>query len=153
MVWIGDDCHVSRLAADDIDLVESNADLWKSFLHSRIATPLSTPGALSLFNAPPEEHLSLAKHFTSEKQVEEFIAGKGTVIRWVRQSRNNHWFDAAYNACVAGHLLGARLNEVSEPVEQLIISPGMGRPDGGLGWSGRGTAEPGCPITMAAGPF
>ncbi len=132
-IWTGDGCHVSRLEVEGVDLVEANADFWKSFLHARIATPLSTAGALSLFNASPEEHLSLAKHLTSEKQVEEFLAGKGTVVRWVRQSRNNHWFDAAYNACVAGCLLGIRSSDSDSNSPDVVVNPPVTRPDG-RGW-------------------
>ena len=40
---------------------------------------------------------------------EEFLAGKGLVTKWERLRRNNHWLDALYNACAAGHLAGVRL--------------------------------------------
>jgi hypothetical protein len=36
------------------------------------------------FNAPPLEHLSLAKQLTAERQTEEFVSGKGVVTRWER---------------------------------------------------------------------
>ncbi|MCA8989342.1 MAG: hypothetical protein KDA78_16960, partial [Planctomycetaceae bacterium] len=42
---------------------------------------------------------------------EEFAVGKGVVTRWERIRRNNHWFDALYNACAAGHASGVRLLE------------------------------------------
>jgi len=69
-----------------------------------------------LFNAKPVEHLSFAKHLTAEKRVEEFIAGRGTVIRWEAMNRNNHYLDALSLACVAGHGVGERL--LSGPVQQ-----------------------------------
>src|SRR6478736_6739591 len=65
------------------------------------------------YKASPQEHLALAKHLTAEQKVEEFVAGKGIVVRWERKRRQNHWFDALYNACAAEHLCGARL--VPEP--------------------------------------
>ena len=37
------------------------------------------------------------------------MAGKGVVVRWERMRRQNHWFDALYNACAAGQALGVRL--------------------------------------------
>ena len=44
------------------------------------------------------------------------MAGKGTVVRWERIRRQNHWFDALYNACCAGHGCGVRLvQEVPQP--------------------------------------
>ncbi len=46
---------------------------------------------------------------TAERKTEEFVAGKGVVTRWERIRRQNHWFDALYNAAVAGHAAGVRL--------------------------------------------
>ena len=45
---------------------------------------------------------------TAEVKTEEFIAGKGVVVKWERIRRQNHWFDALYNACAAGHGCGVR---------------------------------------------
>ncbi|MCA9047071.1 MAG: hypothetical protein KDA69_22265 [Planctomycetaceae bacterium] len=39
------------------------------------------------------------------------MPGRGVVIRWVRIRKNNHWFDALYNACAAGHDSGVHLLE------------------------------------------
>jgi hypothetical protein len=33
------------------------------------------------------------------------------LVRWERLRRQNHWFDALYNACCAGHGVGVRLVE------------------------------------------
>jgi hypothetical protein len=46
------------------------------------------------------------------------VAGKGVVTRWERIRRQNHWFDALYNAAVAGHVAGVRLIR-----EQKVYSP------------------------------
>jgi len=71
-------------------------------LLSACSVPLSRPAAAG-GSAPlatcsragtEAEHLSIAKHFTAEKKVEEFVAGRGVVTRWVAVSRNNHWLDA-----------------------------------------------------------
>jgi hypothetical protein len=53
--------------------------------------------------------LGLAKHLTAEKRVEEFVPGKGLLSKWKRVHRNNHWFDALYNAAAAGHFCGFQL--------------------------------------------
>jgi hypothetical protein len=48
--------------------------------------------------------------------MEEFVAGKGVVIKWERLRRQNHWFDALYNACAAGNFSGVRLvDEAPKP--------------------------------------
>ena len=40
---------------------------------------------------------------------------KGVVVKWERLGRQNHWFDALYNACAAGHGCGVRLVEEQMP--------------------------------------
>jgi hypothetical protein len=63
-----------------------------------------------------QDHLALAKHLTAEAKAEEFVAGKGVIVRWERLRRQNHYFDALYNACAAGHGCGVRLvDEVKAP--------------------------------------
>lgn len=73
---------------------------------------------MPLFRANPQEHLALTKHLTAETKTEEFVAGKGVVVKWERLRRQNHWFDALYNYCAAGHYCGVRLgglNAVTGP--------------------------------------
>src|SRR5690606_1967517 len=72
-------------------------------------TPLGQPGAMTLFQTQPKEHLSFAKHLTAEVKTEEFISGKGLVTKWERLRRSNHWLDGLYNACAAASLAGVRL--------------------------------------------
>ena len=79
---------------------------------------MDQPGAMTFCQATPREHLALAKHLTAETKTEEFIAGKGLVVRWERLRRQNHWFDALCNACAAGTFRGVRLlgaEEVKTP--------------------------------------
>jgi hypothetical protein len=91
--------------------VEIDADHWKTWVHQRLVSPLDSAGATTLFEAKPQEHLALGKHLTAEVKTEEFVAGKGVVVKWERLRRQNHWFDALYNACAAGHYGGVRLVE------------------------------------------
>ena len=70
---------------------------------------------MTFFSAMPQEHLALAKHLTAERKTEEFVAGKGVAVKWERLRRQNHWFDALYNACAAGHLCGVRLVDEVKP--------------------------------------
>jgi phage terminase large subunit GpA-like protein len=110
---IGEGYHVNRLPAEKLLLCEIDADYWKTWIHQRLSTPLGSAGAMTLFQASPQEHLALAKHLTAEVKTEEFVAGKGVVVTWERLRRQNHWFDALYNASAAGHYCGVRL--VAEP--------------------------------------
>jgi len=43
------------------------------------------------------------------------VVGKGVVTKWERLRRQNHWFDALYNACTAGHGCGVKLVEEEQP--------------------------------------
>jgi hypothetical protein len=138
---IGEGFHMNYLPAENLYLAEADADYWKTWVHQRLKTPMGSPGALTLFKGIAEVHLSLAKHLTAEAKVEEFLPGKGLVTRWERLQKNNHWFDALYNACAAGHLAGSRLIAPpvrKEPVQRksAVINPGISRSDGGP-WLGR----------------
>ena len=106
---IGEGYHLNRIKHPRLLLAEVNADHWKSWVHQRLTTPLNETGAMTIFQSPPHEHLSLAKHLTAERKTEEFVPGKGVVTKWERIRKNNHWFDALYNACAAGHYAGVRL--------------------------------------------
>ena len=90
---------------------------------------------MTLFQTAPEEHLALAKHLTAEKKTEEFVAGKGVVAKWERLRRQNHWFDALYNACAAAHLSGVRLVDEAQPIRKRlnmarVPNQAQRRPDG-----------------------
>ena len=122
---IGEGFHLNRLPAEKLRLAEIDADHWKTWVHQRLSTPLGSPGAMTLFQASPQEHLALAKHLTAEVKTEEFVAGKGVVVKWERLRRQNHWFDALYNACAAGYYCGVRLVDEAKakrhrmPLEEL----------------------------------
>ena len=120
---IGQDFHLVWFPKDRVFVVQVNADQWKSNLHERLATPEGQPGALVFFHSTnPNEHTTLSKQLSeSEKIQEEFKPGKGLVRRWIRKSRGNHYFDAAYNACAAGHLLGSRI--VGQPQAARTSAP------------------------------
>jgi hypothetical protein len=107
--YIGEGYHANWLPAENVFLIESDSDHWKSWVHQRLVTPVGNLGAMTLFQANPQEHMALAKHLTAEVKTEEFVAGKGMVVKWERLRRQNHWLDALYNASAAGHGCGVRL--------------------------------------------
>jgi hypothetical protein len=82
------------------------------------------PGTIDRIQASPQEHLALAKHLTAESKVEEFVAGRGVIVRWERVRKQNHWFDTMYNACAAGYFCGARLGAAA----QVATVPQPARP-------------------------
>jgi hypothetical protein len=132
VVKVGAGYHLVRLQMGSgrppVDLAEIDADHWKTWLHKRLTTPTGQPGSMTLHQARPNEHLSLAKHLTAERQVEEFTGRRGAVIRWERVARSNHWFDAMYVACAAGHSVGVRLlaEDAARPAP-ITLSEWLGR--------------------------
>jgi phage terminase large subunit GpA-like protein len=132
VVYIGQDYHIVRVPDQGSYLVEIDADAWKGEVHDRLATSMDQAGAMTLYHALPREHMSLAKHLTAEKAVEEFIQGRGMVRRWERIRRNNHWFDAAYAATCAAHFCGVRLIAVPKapPPAPAAESSSLTTPDG-----------------------
>jgi len=123
---IGEGYHLSHIHPEHIEVVEVNADHWKSWVHQRLSTPMGQSGAMTLFQAAPQEHLALTKHLTAETKTEEFVAGRGVIEKWERLRRQNHWFDALYNACAAAHLSGVRLAGLEEP-EPVVITDWFAR--------------------------
>ena len=107
--YIGEGYHIVRMKTAGVHVVEINADHWKTFLHQRLNVPMDSPGAMTLFRTLPREHTAITKHLTAERQIEEFVTGKGLLTRWERVRRNNHWLDALYLASAAGHFCGWRL--------------------------------------------
>lgn len=110
VVELGNCWHVAQLAAAGVLLVEFDSDAWKSWVHERCRTPLGEPGGLTLYQAPPREHLRYAMHLIAETQHQEYLAGRGFVTRWHNPRRRpNHYLDATAMAAAAGSMCGARL--------------------------------------------
>lgn len=85
-------------------IIELLADYWKCRLHDALSIPVDRPGALTLFKVEKvREHMSFVKHLTAERQVQEYIPGKGNRTRWevIAQHRPNHWLDAVAMAFAA----------------------------------------------------
>lgn len=122
----GENYRVRRVRGKGVRAFTVLADPWKAWLHRRLTTEIGKSGAKTFFRpATPLEHRSFAKHLTAERQLEEFQPGKGWRIYWERVHRNNHWFDASYLSCVAGHVCGVRLLDrvVETPQRTLELAP------------------------------
>lgn len=125
--------HYSLLELPNGDqLLEVNADHWKSWVQGRLVTPLGQPGAMTLYDLGDDaqgrrinDHLSIAKHLISERPQEEFVPGQGIVTRWFTVSPQNHKLDATMLASVAGHAMGARLIQDEAPEESTDRRPSM----------------------------
>lgn len=140
VIAIGEGYHFTRDLAAGVVRVEIDSDHWKSWFHARLSSPLANPdgvrlpGSMTLPRvAMPKEHTAIAKHWAAEKQIQEFVPGRGVVIRWENERRRpNHFLDASMIASSAGHFCGVR----------LVEERGQGQQQGlGTGGSGRGEAE------------
>jgi phage terminase large subunit GpA-like protein len=135
---VGEGFHINWLATEKLHLVEIDTDHWKTWLHQRLAAPLERSGTITFHRASPNEHLTLAKHLTAETKTEEFVAGKGVVVKWERIRRTNHWLDALGYTCAAASFAGVRLideerrqREAPPPKPRETRPFGIQRPDGG----------------------
>lgn len=124
---IGDHYYID-LDSEGRQVLNVDADYYKSFGAERLAVPVDDATATTIFQAEhPNEHLAFAKHMTAERRIEEFKVGKGVVIRWEVKSRNNHWKDADALSCVAGHMAGVRIIELqSENPQETTLAKWFG---------------------------
>ena len=92
-----------------------DTNLWKSFLHERLRTPMGDRGCLSLNGKEP--HRLLASHLTSEYRVR--VEAKNRVVdEWkLRPDRpDNHWLDTLTGCCVGASMLGCQVLK-AEPIK------------------------------------
>ncbi len=114
--FIGLEYDVTILPEQRVQLVRVNADFWKLWMHERLKQPTGAAGSMSIYKAPKNEHRSFANHLCAEHLEEQYEPGKGVSYRWRTRSRQNHYLDASYLACVAGHMAGARIERQPAPV-------------------------------------
>lgn len=105
---IGPGYHLSWLAAAKQMLVHVDADVWKTHLHDGLSAPPDEANAITLYDAAdPREHDEWASQVSAEER-KEVLTERGTVRRWIRTRRKNHYLDASYNSAAACDLI-ARL--------------------------------------------
>jgi hypothetical protein len=146
---VGDGYHVEWVPKDQVHVAMVDANRWKSFGHERLGVPFdpldptAVPvGAVTLFaSSDRNEHLTFTKHITAERAQQETVPGVGLVTKWVREGRRaNHYLDAYYLSCAAGHLCGVRIGTrppapapPRRPLSTPASSAGLGP-----GWRPRG---------------
>ncbi|MEW6251242.1 MAG: terminase gpA endonuclease subunit [Planctomycetota bacterium] len=106
---VGDRYHITYLRERRAVVFDIDADHWKSFVHRRLTAATDKASAYTVFTAPAVEHTAFFKHLTAEKQLEEFVPGRGIVTRWTRERKANHWLDCLYTCAATAHFKGARL--------------------------------------------
>jgi hypothetical protein len=121
---IGDGYHFEVDPANHVTVVHVNADHWKGFFQDRLLIPLQDKagqrlhGSLTLYHTHDrKEHTVIAKHWSAEARVTEYVPGKGPVTRLKRIRKQNHLLDASSLSSSAGHFCGVRLVVAEKPQE------------------------------------
>lgn len=94
--------------------VTFDSNYWKSFAMNRLQAPMGSAGCIDLFGDSPRVHEMFADHLTAEYFVTTSAKGR-SVDEWKLKPHNpdNHWLDCFVGTCVAGSILGCRVEAVS----------------------------------------
>lgn len=92
--------------------IQFDTNFWKSFIHSRLSTPMGSPGCLSIFGESPQAHQMLADHLTSEYRVRTEGRGRIVDVWLLHANRENHWLDCLVMAAVGASMQGVGLGDV-----------------------------------------
>lgn len=87
-----------------------DTNYWKSFVASRLLTPMGDRGSLSLWGRETERHMLFAEHLTAEYRVK--TEGRGRKVdEWKMrpEAHDNHWFDGMVGCAVAASMCGCVL--------------------------------------------
>jgi len=136
--YVGQCMHAVRYP-NGSDVIEVDADYWKGWMFSRLASPTDSASPL-LFYKPEagRGHTIICDHFCAEERQAKYVEGKGIIVSWVRVSRQNHYLDAAYYACAASWPAKIRLSGEAEAparkaepeADKTVVDTSLERPDG-----------------------
>jgi hypothetical protein len=101
---------MGKSASRAVRVVRFDANLWKSFLHARLAMAVGDRGSLTLYGKSPEHHQLFAEHLSAERPVEVSASGR-TALEWEMrpEATDNHFLDVTTQAAVAASTLGCQL--------------------------------------------
>jgi len=108
-IFVGLQYYFKYLRSDGIALVEIDSDYWKTRSHEALTIPVlvdgeEQAGAIQLYSSPDKnEHITITKHFSAERKTKVEVPGKGEMIKWIQESRNNHFFDCLYISLCASN--------------------------------------------------
>lgn len=112
-----------------------DADHWKTFVHTRLNTPVGLPGAMTLYDTSAFNHRGFAHHILAERCFVEYVPKRGNVTKWERVAKDNHKFDCTAYAAAAAHYCGVRLLDPnaqervqSRPKPRMPLLTDDGRP-------------------------
>lgn len=114
---IGDHWYYARTMDGDARLFHIDVDFWKSFVDSRMRTPMGANGALTFFGRSGRELWDLAAHLRAERREKKTRTGDGQeYVKWRNDdSAPNHWHDCLVYSHALAHRIGVRLAEQEAP--------------------------------------
>jgi hypothetical protein len=103
--------------------VTVDTNWWKSMAASRLALPIGTAGAWTIFGDDPADHAMFFDHLCEEEPVDVSAKGR-TVTEWkaAKGVVNNDWWDCLVGSAVAASMLGCQIPEMERPAKRRRIS-------------------------------
>jgi phage terminase large subunit GpA-like protein len=100
-----------------------DVDRMKTFLMSRLSSPLGASGSIALFQAEPEEHGLFASHLCDSEYPETLTARGINKDTWLvrEQAMDNDFLDCSVGCLVLASHQGASLRSDHEPKEKTPI--------------------------------
>lgn len=109
---IGERYHVKRSREYRRLYVIVDADHWKTSVTDWLQVEAEGEGTLTIFRDVQHDHKTFKRHVTAEELVRQFHPRHGAIECWENpHDKPNHYFDASYLGCAAGHHAGFRLVE------------------------------------------
>ncbi|MEM0982696.1 MAG: terminase gpA endonuclease subunit [Planctomycetota bacterium] len=100
-----------------VRLVTYDTNAWKSFVMSRLATPMGDPGTIQLYGDEARRHRLIAEHLSSEYRVATEGRGRIVDVFKLRAGRTeNHWLDGVVGCSVAASMEGASMPSIGGPM-------------------------------------
>jgi hypothetical protein len=103
--------------------VNVDTNWWKSLAASRLALPIGTPGAWTIFGDDPQEHAMLFDHYCEEEPVDVTARGR-TVTEWQAKKGivNNDQWDCLIGTAVSASMLGCQIPGLERPAKPSAAS-------------------------------
>jgi hypothetical protein len=100
-------------SSDGMYRLSADVNRLKTFTMERLACPLGTPGSITLFDAPPEQHEMISDHIAGSEYPEPVTARGRTKDQWKLRDANpdNDYFDCLVGAVALAGWGGARLSQ------------------------------------------
>jgi hypothetical protein len=127
---VGDNWRLSgRQGEHSVRLLFFDANHWKTFAQTRLATPMGDKGCCSLWGRSSARHRMLADHLTAEFRTR--TSGRGREVdEWKELTgRDNHLLDCLVGCMVAASYQGCRVHgaRAERPVVKRVPLSQMGR--------------------------